>query len=223
MHRDSRRPGGPGAEPDRAAREPNGRDIRQPIVRLSLKVVVCDKDGRLLSFRHQESHSFVLAFIQHLYIAFNASSLAGVVDTGGTSRTVYTPTAVANSFLTMEAESGTLLGLVVGTGSTAVAITDSALAALIADGAGAGQLSHGAQTVASIGGSGASRSFTVQRIFTNNSGAAIVVAETGAHCQSWDTSAAARTFLLWRDVLGSTVSVPNLSTITVTYTVQITV
>jgi hypothetical protein len=143
-----------------------------------------------------------------------------IKDTGGTDRTVQTyagtPGAIA-------AEGSDIRGIVVGSGATAVAISDYVLAAQIAHGVGAGQLYHYAATFTAPAVSGTSCSWTTTRVFANQSGATITVYEIGIYVIGVDTGLAARYFLVIRDVLATPQSVPDGGSVTVVYTVKVTV
>jgi len=197
------------------------RTLRQ---QLYITIEVHDPDGRRRYYRRARAHSFVLQYLQHIRGLIGNVQQTGVADTGATSRTLQYTNAGANvRHLNLEPESGSTQGLVVGTGTTAVTILDTALAALIATGSGAGQLTYGTQTINAVAGAGSSRSFSMVRIFTNDSAGNIVVAECGAYVSSNDSGGTQRYFLAWRDVLGSTVTVVPAQTITVTYTLTISV
>lgn len=109
-------------------------------------------------------------------------------------------------------------GIVVGSGSTAPAPGDVNLQTTITNGVGAGQLSYSIQT--STQGttiSGSNTSFILQRLMTNGSGGNVTVNEIGLIF-----SAGGQSFLIYRDVLGSSDVIPNGSTYRVNITFQIT-
>jgi hypothetical protein len=113
-------------------------------------------------------------------------------------------------------------GIVAGTSSGAESFEGYMLGAQCNQGTGSGQLSHQAQAAPAKSYNSATRvwTLTMSRVFNNNSGAGIVIAETGiigAH-----TYASANTALICRDVLASAVTVANGGQLTVTYTLSLT-
>ncbi len=107
------------------------------------------------------------------------------------------------------------IGIVVGTGTTAESFEGVALDTKVANGVGAGQLSYIAATLAAPSYNAGTLTWTWvhTRIFNNNSGGTIVVAETGIY-----GDAVFGTYMIMRDKLGATVSVLNGGQLTVTYT-----
>jgi hypothetical protein len=106
-------------------------------------------------------------------------------------------------------------GIVVGTGTSAFDVEQYALDALIGSGNSAGKLYYNASAVSST--TYAAKAWTIvgSRIFNNNSGGSIVVAETGLYsAQGWSIY-----WLFERSVLGAAVTVPDAAQLTVTYTI----
>jgi hypothetical protein len=166
--------------------------------------------GRLLSKKRIKCHSYVGNFIDLLYTHFSQVNL-NIYDTGGTLRNI------AASTLNASAPSGNnAYGIQVGTGTAANDVSKYALAALIANGTGAGQLQYGATSVTSPTTVGQKRQITVARVFTNNSGASITVNEVGLVV----LDAAAYDILIERTL--STNAIANLASATWTYTISIT-
>lgn len=173
-----------------------------------------DKHGQIISVTKHEVHSIVRGFIDTLHVQMGQVAVTnGAVATDGATRN--TGTGVNNFAADNAAASGTY-GLVVGTGSGAVTISDYALGAKIAHGSGAGQLSHGGTTFTNPTTSGSTRSFTIQRTFTNNSGSDITVNEVGIYIKM-------STYILLMDRTLSTKTITNGTTGTLTYTLGVTV
>lgn len=109
-------------------------------------------------------------------------------------------------------------GILVGTGTTAESFDSYALAAIVSQGATSGKLVYGEMTatVPSYDAGTKVWTQTQTRIFNNNSGGAIVIAETGLACQQ------SQYYLIERSLLGVTVSVANSGQLTVTYTMTMT-
>src|SRR3990167_10982238 len=102
-------------------------------------------DGKIkVPFRRRTAHSFLTAYITYLYMKMVGTTDKSLTDTGGSSRTI-----TRESDMAADIAAGTSTrGLVAGTGTNAVTITDSKLQTQIAHGTGAGQLDYGASTIA---------------------------------------------------------------------------
>ena len=109
-----------------------------------------------------------------------------------------------------------------GTGDTAADNTDIALEAQIAEGAGAGQLTHGAQAIEAVAVVGSNVDLELKRSFTNNSGDTITVKEAGIYCRSIQNGTYGYHMLV-RDVLGASVEIPDKCSLAVYYTMRTTV
>lgn len=194
-----------------------------PNVALYFQLEVRDANGKLVRrTRKYRARSFVKQYIQHLRAGMNRANEGSVLDTSNTSRTLASPNAGTTDFMNVNlATASNAYGIRVGTGTTAVAMTDYELATIIAQGTGSGQMEHGSTTVGSLTSSSSEAAFTISRTFVNSSGAQIDVAEVGMACQSGDSGAQHRFFLIVRDVLSSVVAVGNAQTLTVTYTMKI--
>lgn len=107
-------------------------------------------------------------------------------------------------------------GIVIGTSDSAYNFDDNKLSARITDGAGTGQMAHGLGTVTKAFDTNTKKfNVTHERVFNNNSSAAITVKEVGIICYIWNSYS--QLVLVCRDVLGSAVDVPAASKLTVTY------
>jgi len=111
-------------------------------------------------------------------------------------------------------------GIVAGTGSTAVTISDYALDTLITHGVGAGQLEYAASSFGSNTVAGSTSSFTASRVLTNSSGASITVNEIGIYMEFVDLTTQ-RYFCIARDLGGGAVA--HGETITIEYKISVTV
>ena len=183
---------------------------------ITYEVVRRDKSGKVLEIQKTPGHSFVVAFLEILGAHMTGATVAGVTDISDNDQSI--PGQDIDN-LASSAPSGTNKGVVVGTGSTAVAITDNKLVTLIADGSASGQLQHGtSQIIVAPTVTGATAQFGINRTFLNSSGGTIVVAEVGLHGTA---SLSTLFFLFAREVLGATISVLDTETISVTATIQI--
>jgi hypothetical protein len=179
-------------------------------------VVVRDRHGKIVSRERRKSKSFLKQWNQLVYVQFSQASIS-ITDTDGVARNM-----VAHSVsFQMNGPAGNLdFGLVVGTGETAVTINDYSLEALIAEGAGVGQLNYNACDVAAYVVSAPNCSFIVSRAAINNSGVLITVKESGLNSRCWDTTS--RSICGVRDVFGTPQDVPDGGSIIVNYTMRVT-
>lgn len=170
-----------------------------------------NKNGKVYRTRKVQCHSFVIGFIDLLGNALGAAALQQVRNTSNG--------LTSNSGITdvMGAAGTNLKGIVVGTDNTAVAMTNYALGTLITSGGGAGQLNYGAVSVSVSSTAGSTRSFTISRLFTNNSGGDITVQEVGLYC----FVASSQYFCIDRTI--STKLIANTASATAIYTISITV
>ncbi|KKN77078.1 hypothetical protein LCGC14_0364170 [marine sediment metagenome] len=171
--------------------------------------------------RKYRAHSFLVAYIQHLRGFWNNAIESNLIDTGSASGNIDIPGNVP-LFAVAAAVGVTNNGLRVGTGTTAVAMTDDSVETPVAEGTGSGQLTHGATTISTHAGGAAEASFTAVRTFSNSSGGTITVTETAVYCASDNSGGTAKFFALVRDVLSSSVAVGDGQVLTVTYTVKVT-
>jgi len=213
-------------------------DIKyRPSVQAWVKLEVYDEKNRLIRKLYQKSHSFLQQFIGLLQLAMANITNGSLTITGGTAQTpefeeVSGTTSVILNVMTagFGASSGvSTYGIVIGTGTTANSTSTYALASQIANGTGAGQMQYGAMSISSPTASGNTISFNLSRSFTNSSGGTINVNEIGIYAKnSFQTAGTTPTtitnyFDLARDVLASTQAIANGSSLSVTYTIQITI
>lgn len=211
-----------------------------------------DKDHRVLSSREQPSRSWTRHFFDHLYVLLgyiSTATLTGIQDITATGRDftgnpitngygvpylylaspaggvngvgVYA-NGVGSPFPDPQRFSGDTYGIVVGTGNAAVTTTDNALQTKINHGTGAGLLEHGGTEVLVPTFADPNGSMVIRRYFTNNSGGAITVEESGLYARGWTSAGYTYIFCIARDVTGGVV-VPDTQLLVVTYTAQITV
>ena len=182
---------------------------------LSYSVVVKDKKGRVIQRISAPSHCFVEQWNQIINVQAKQTNYT-VRKTDGTT---FSAAPRSRSMDIISAIGETDIGLRVGKGFTPVAIDDFALETPLAEGVGVDEFNHQAGTYTAPAVVGTTCSFTVKRIFLNNSGATISgIREIGAYMDmDWLFG------LAWRDVLPGAVRVPDGGSITVTYTIAATV
>lgn len=179
-------------------------------------VVVRDCNGKVISREHRRSRSFLKAWNQLSYVYMTAGTL-GITDTGGVSRSIG---ADGMGFWVKASVADDDKGIIIGTGNTAVALDDYAVETKIVEGAGAGQMNYLACTIAPPVVAGPICSFQVSRSVVNNSGGLITVREAGLYMRLDGTpyyGCAAR------DVFSTPQDVPDSGTITVDWTIRVSV
>lgn len=145
-----------------------------------IKLSETDKCGNIIKEGKEfKANSLVQGFASILSALMSATSNA-IPDISNTSRTV---AANAACFLATSAIGNTNLGIVAGTGTNAVAVTDYALQTLIAHGTSAGQLEYGAQSIGTFTVSGSDAYTSHTRTLINNSGGAITIKEIGFYAR----------------------------------------
>lgn len=185
-------------------------------------MTVTDRSGRVISRESRQSRSYVRQLVDFFYFLCDNVNRA-LTDRAGASQTLKRDQAGANLFRFDGVANDDDRGIIYGTGSTAVDISDSDLDTAIAEGTGSGQLSHQEETFTAPAVAGSTCSYTTTRAAINGSGAAISVAEIGIAVQAQNTALSLCYFLIIRDVLASAQNVPDGGAITVIYTIFVTV
>jgi len=185
---------------------------------LSYEVVVRDKHDNVLERIAAPSQSYVRAWNQCLYV-LNRHTSFSITDTGGTARSI----SYSSSVLRANALVGEIdYGMRVGKGATPITINDYALEAPCGEGTGPDQFLHQAMAASSPAVAGADCSFWHRRVMVNNSGLPISgIREIG--CYVLTKYSPRYCALGYRDVLPGEVSIPDGGSITVTYTLKVTV
>jgi len=185
-----------------------------------LELIVKDKDGKITNQRVIKSKSFVQQFLLMLWIQMNQvwENIANinVTDTGNTNRAIHESNLM---FAADAASTDTNYGIIVGTGTNAVTITDYKVQTPIAHGSGAGQLQYGAMAFGGPASDASTSQFTLTRDFANASGASITVNELGLYLKGFKYNTTYY-FMTIRDVISGGIAVPNGQTLTVNYRIQ---
>jgi len=216
---------------------------------ITLTATVKDKNGKVIKIHKQHSHSFVANFLAMLGSALNQQYNSNISNwtiyyyrgTNGLYNAFSAPSIQLDMFFNInDVANDSSYGIVVGTGTTPPTASDYALENQIANGTGSGQLNYGPHTFipspsgASQGNSattptaglinvsGNVSSFEIQRTFTNNSGATITVSEVGIYTETYTYATTTVFVMLIHDLLSSAISIPNGSTLTITYTISTT-
>ena len=112
-------------------------------------------------------------------------------------------------------------GIVIGTGTTAVAPTDYQLATLIADGTSSGTLEYFSSSGTNLTISAPTGSFDLERLFRNSSGGTITINEVGVYAAAHPSSEV-RGFCIIRDLVSPGFAVLNGEYMRVVYTISVT-
>lgn len=208
---------------------------------LFIGLKVQDRDGKVLTDRYEEGHSWV----RNAWNAFTASMLGitgyggggnflapgemNAKDTGLTIRQGNTPfnfsstTNYAGYGFYNSTIGNSDFGVVVGTNPNGYPfyINSNDLFARIVSGVGAGQLIYGAmeQPVWDYNTITKKWKNTITRVFNNNSGADITVREVGLIYNSYAFGGQFK-YLFAHDILSAGVVVPNGAQLTVTYEIE---
>ena len=133
-------------------------------------------------------HSFLDAFLRAIYM--QTKSTSSIHDSairqfpdGGTEFNTYVFNvrggANGTLFVTSASTGNANLGIVVGTGSNPVTIGDYRLQTKINSGVAAGELQYGTVSYGAPSSDATKTTFRTTRVFTNNSGGAVLITEIG--------------------------------------------
>jgi hypothetical protein len=207
-----------------------GKD--QPTFKAYLTIIVADKKGDIVKIHKQWSHSPTFNFIVLLLPTnwyTNTGSALTITNTNGYSYKWYTGfcnTCYSIYYPTNQRNYPAYLVMIqVGSGQRSIPYNAYSLAAPIANGSGTGQLLYGQPSVSQTPiVSGSSAYFIISQTLNNQSGGTVVITELGiiVNIGTWNISTGSYqnlgNFLVWYDVLGSPISVPNGGSITIYYT-----
>jgi hypothetical protein len=182
------------------------------------KAIVRDRDGKVLSQERKKSRSMLGNWYRILY-AHMASTSTSSVHTSGNSWGV---TSFGDNWKFAAAANEDYIGIVIGTGLAAVTIDDYKLESQIMQGMGPGQMRHLASTPGWPSVAGSNCDFLTSRTFLNNSGNSITVRESGIYCRVKGPTYYGYACIV-RDVLATPQDVPDGGSITIDYTLRITV
>ena len=171
-----------------------------------------DETLKLIHQERELSRSPVKQFMQILLSQMRQKTVTSVTNTVGVSRNVYE--YAANFAVNASTQPG--YGIVIGTGSTVVDILDYQLVAQVTTNwVYNTMVIDAAVTVADP-----DCTFEMYRNFNNNTGSSVVIAEVGVYCRAWDNSLQ-RTYMIFRDVPASSVTVPDGGGCYVKYTLKV--
>jgi hypothetical protein len=160
------------------------------------------------------AHSFVQQWVQAMRALWMQGNEANTKDTAGVLR-LYNGTAMR-----ITAPAGdTSHGIVLGTGTNAVAITDYALQTKILHGSGAGQLQYKIQDFQAYSLVGSTAKFKAARQYENLSGATITINEAGIYVRD----GSGQYFCILRDRIAGGFDILNTQIAEFRYTFKATV
>lgn len=216
------------------------QELHIPVPLAFLTLEVFDKDGKLIRRHRQRSHSWTRNAYNMLFSTmagcgcpdstFEAGKLSGKDTSGAVKYGVYcmaqhyTCQDGTTSYGYRAPATDDDRGILVGSGTDAESFEDYALQTKIAEGSGAGQLNHVLSEAVARSYAAVTQTSTLIRYFNNNSGGSIDVNEVALVPKSSHSEGAGYNgfFLMSRDKLASTVSVPDTGQLKVTYTIQLT-
>ncbi len=216
-----------------------GEQLHVPIPEAMWEFEVRDRHGKLLQIHRQRCHSWVRNAYNALFTqlagkdADNATFGAGLLSLKDTSGAVkYGPYPFTYGQYSVDdaamagyraAAANDDKGILVGSGTNPESFEDYALQAQIPNGTGVGQLSHIQSEPHDVSYDTPTRVLRNQlvRYFNNNSGGDIDVNEV-VLANSMQQPGAWPRFIMSRDKLTTTVTVPDTGQLKVTYTVQLT-
>jgi len=200
---------------------PDGLPNEQPTFKAYIEAKVYDKEGHVIQYHRQPMRS-----LTQYFLALMSIPLLGTYQNASTNSATGILTNILGlpSKLTNVAFGATIAwnwSIQLGSGTQAFSPTLNRLAAPIANGSGAGQLTYGAVSI-SYSGSSISISMTV----TNNTSSAISVTEIGLTCTLGlfysGSSSSTYNYLLSYDTFSQPVSIPAGSTATFQITLSFT-
>lgn len=208
-----------------------------------VEVTVWDRDGKVVQRGRQEMRSFINNFLKIIEALFRAgqgsNTSTTVTDTSGSSKTVYAEYYSGSGYagsggtpMACRASSGDdSYGIVVGSGTAPLALDQYSLASKISHGTSSGQLSYGPVTVEDLGldqtVSPPVYRMRLIRTFVNFTSSAININEVGIvarnYWKDWNAVRNDVKFLIARDVLTTTYTVPAGGGASVAITIEVEV
>jgi len=199
-----------------------------PTFGLYYRIVVKDKNGKIVrKTRLRKSHSLVLNFLK-LFEAVTAHAYGvnpayvSITNTDGVAKSFPNlANALAYSQAFLPPVDSTTHGIILGTGTTAAANTNTKLETPIGQGVGAGQLDHGAGSYTSARVVGGNVDFVLSRSFYNGSGNTITVKEMGVYMAQMASDGVAYSICIIRDIIAF-VDILDTETASAQYTFRTT-
>lgn len=196
----------------------------KPKINITLNVKVFDKNGKMTQELEKPANSFVRGIIDLIAAkATGAEPLTPpaiyrtVTDITGVDHSMSAATRITDLSVMPGGGGYTNNGIHLGTGSAAVTIADYKL------GGGIAPLQEGTLDVSAPVTVGSTRSFTIQRLFTNTLGASITVNEVGIYASHYIGYGYVQVFSACIERTLQTFSIADGASALITYTIGITV
>ncbi|MBI4186271.1 MAG: hypothetical protein HY530_02050 [Chloroflexi bacterium] len=183
-------------------------------------VVVRDSQGKFISRECRKSRSFLRQWNDIIWAQVTGAS--GYIKRIDGNETWGIAPISENLLMTSVGGVEANQSIVVGSDNTPVTISDYALKTQIAHGSGAGQLNHQAATVNESVVSGPNCGFVVERAFVNNSGGDVTVRESAIYVRMKGPVYYGYACVV-RDVLTMPQTIPNGGSLSMSYTLRVTV
>lgn len=219
-----------------------GQELHIPIPEHFIELEVTDKDGKVIQHLKQRSHSWVRNAYNLLLSQMASKNLdsgageygagylsikdmLGVIKRGtsgfsiGESSYSFESLTYLYGYISGATDDGH--GILVGSDATAESFEDFELLAQIAEGTAAGQLNHMAMDYPSKSYAALTWTITWLRYLNNNSPGNVDVNEVGL-VPKGHSFLGAFSFMMSRDKLGATVTIPATGQLKVTYTIELT-
>lgn len=225
-----------------------GTELKMPVFRAFLGMEVRNGEGDIIHSHRQRSHSWNRNAYNFLFSQMNAYGLtgtnlfeAGAISLRWTNGNIY-PNGSGWGFKLVagwdeainvnerSASTGflsdpgvTTKGIILGTNAFPESFEGYVLGAEIPNGSGAGQMDYAQSDLHSLNYDAPTKTLTdtLIRYINNNSGAEIGINEVALYGRVKFSSAGTGSVMFSRDVLASTVTVPNTGQLKVTYTIQL--
>jgi hypothetical protein len=197
--------------------------VKKMNIKAYLKIKVINEKGKCIYYRRYRSRSFVINFLNNIFTNLSGQGIT-IINTSGSPYTAQN----IDSIIVADKANDNNYGIQIGTGTTAPSITDTRLSQLITNGTGPGQMQYGGVNVTGAVTNTTNNTgyITVTRTFTNNSGASITVSEVGlvAFTGGYFISGAVQSnqfYLIIHDLLPTPITVPNGSSLSISYEIQV--
>jgi hypothetical protein len=187
-------------------------------VKAYLKIKVIDANGKCIYYRRYRSRSFVANFLRTIFTNLSQQGVNNVNTSGGSYSTNYHDSIIVN-----DGSNDSSFGILIGSGTSAPTIIDSNLSQVISNGTSVGQMQYGAVSVTTpVTNTSTNTGYiSVNRTFTNNSGSSITVSEVGLVAWSGNNFQSNQYYLIIHDLLPSPITVPNGSSLSISYEIQV--
>jgi len=177
-------------------------------IKIEIRAELRDPQGKLIKrYPWKKANSLLKQFIQILMVQMSTVA-QNTTDTGGVERSL---TISSQNFNSAGAAALTTNGVVVGSGTTPVSMTDTKLQTQVTT-----NVAHSAHSLAVENPDASTWRVYIARVFTNNTGATLQIREVGLYCFGAGST--------WNFAIDHTlysVDVPNGVGVTITYRITI--